>query len=497
MIPSWLMNKQARTALKNSQPEQAHRILDELTAAGHKRAWNLRPEVVRCYVERGERALARDDIPGAWKDLQPAETLDPEDIGVVRLRKSLIRLLLTEARILLELGDPTAATNTLNRLRERGGLAPEASLLEEAAQDWVLSRELADRGEFALLKPQLEQIRRRLGGRTAGLDRFQAELTAKEEKYRTAWDLLRQSADARDWPTMMALADEIISVAPRDREAWQARSRAWQVLQPEVLPSKPPVSLAARTPVPAHTGIHTPIPDPGDPEHRTNGYAKIDPVEVQPQAYPVGMSSRFDEAGPGSMPKQFYLFIDGVGAWLVCLNSRLILGQATGETPVDVPLFADVSRIHACLIRDEESWVMESTASAKTASGTVQRKILETGDPISLGQTCGLTFEQNVPGCLTARLVLTGSRRLPMAVDGVILMADMLVCGPGSRVHISIPSIKQPLYLVRQQNQLWVQWKGPFRINGEPVMDRAPLPMCGSVTSEDFTFAIEPVAGRV
>ena len=83
-----------------------------------------------------------------------------------------------------------------------------------------------------------------------------------------------------------------------------------------------------------------------------------------------------------------------------------------------------------------------------------------------------------------------------MAVDGVILMADMLVCGAATKVHIPIPSMKQPLYLLRQQNQLWVQWTGQFRVNGEPVTDRAPLPMSGSVTSEDFTFAIEPIAGR-
>lgn len=495
------MNKQARTALKNTQPEQAHRLLDQLTKDGHRRAWSLRPEVVRAYVERGERALGRDDIQGAWKDLQPAEILDPEDVGVLRLRKSLVQLLLTEARILLELGDPTAATNALNRLREKGVVAPEAALLEEAAQDWVLSRELADRGEFVLLKPQLEQIRRRLGGRTAGLDRFQAELTAKEEKYRTAWDQLRRSADERDWPQMMVLADEIISVAPRDREAWQARSRAWQVLQPEPLPLSSP---AARTPMPSKTGIH--VDGPNGYGQNGNGQAQPVAPAVQVQGAngrnengygggQVQSSARFDEAGPGLMPRQFYLFIDGVGAWLVCLNSKVVLGQATGETPVDVPLFADVSRVHANLIRDEESWVMESNAAARTPGG-VDRRILNAGDSIALSATCCLKFEQNVPGCLTSRLVLMGSRRLPMAVDGVILMADMLVCGSGTRVHIPMSPMKQPLYLVRQQNQLWVQWKGPFRVNGEPVTDRAPLPMSGSVTSEDFTFAIEPVAGR-
>src|SRR5262249_59757954 len=62
---------------------------------------------------------------------------------------------------------------------------------------------------------------------------------------------------------------------------------------------------------------------------------------------------------PQPLPKRFFLWIDGVGAYLVCLGNRVSIGQATGEGPVDVPLFADVSRIHAALTRDTEGYLLE------------------------------------------------------------------------------------------------------------------------------------------
>jgi hypothetical protein len=104
-----------------------------------------------------------------------------------------------------------------------------------------------------------------------------------------------------------------------------------------------------------------------------------------------------------------------------------------------------------------------------------------------------MTFELPVPGGLSARLLLSGGRRLPMAVDGVLLMADMLVLGRGEKVHIHIPELEKPVYLVRQKDQLFIQWEGEFRIEGEKHEGRALLPRAGTVIADPFTFAVEPV----
>ena len=45
--------------------------------------------------------------------------------------------------------------------------------------------------------------------------------------------------------------------------------------------------------------------------------------------------------------RRFLLWIDGVGGYLVCLGDEVILGQASSEYQVDIPIQADLSRRHA------------------------------------------------------------------------------------------------------------------------------------------------------
>ena len=207
---------------------------------------------------------------------------------------------------------------------------------------------------------------------------------------------------------------------------------------------------------------------------------------------PAASSTENLEPSPDAAPpKRFFLWIDGVGAWLVCLSPRIAIGQASPEAgPVDVPLFADVSRIHATLTRDEESYLLESNRDVRVNGRPVSRILLQSGDRIAIS-SCTMNFEQPVPECLTAKLTIDGGRRLPMAVDGVLLMADMLVLGPGEKVHVRMPELKQPLYLFRQKDRLGVRWHDEFVVDGQKCRDRALLPLRGSVISDAFSFAIE------
>src|SRR5262245_60850414 len=107
--PAWITRWQAREALKNGQPEEAHRLFDSLVAAGNRRAWALRGDVVLGYVERAEQSLRREDVEVAWADLLKAEGLLPNDAGVTRLRETLTRLALAEARAQLENAKPLPA----------------------------------------------------------------------------------------------------------------------------------------------------------------------------------------------------------------------------------------------------------------------------------------------------------------------------------------------------------------------------------------------------
>src|SRR5436305_1071977 len=169
--PAWMVKYQAREALKNGRPEDAHRLYDGLVSSGAGRVWALRGDVIRGYVERAEKALRNDDVESDWKD-------------------------------------------------------------------------------------------------------------------------------------MLRCADEVLNVAPRHREAQQARNRAWQVLQPEAI--RPTPSL-----------------------EDTVSLSRAPAVQIEDALQPP--------------VKRFFLWIDGVGAYLVCLGNRISIGQATGVLPVAVTLVATVS----------------------------------------------------------------------------------------------------------------------------------------------------------
>src|SRR2546423_1369100 len=100
----------------------------------------------------------------------------------------------------------------------------------------------------------------------------------------------------------------------------------------------------------------------------------------------------------------FYLWIDGVGGYLVLLNHRISLGLATPGATVDVPLVADVSREHAFVTRDPEGYLLHALRPARVNGRSIEKALLHHGDRVTLGNCCQLQFLQPVPISTSARL---------------------------------------------------------------------------------------------
>src|SRR5262249_31778620 len=149
---------------------------------------------------------------------------------------------------------------------------------------------------------------------------------------------------------------------------------------------------------------------------------------------PLSLQSTHDQPGE-IIPQRFLLWIDGVGGYLVCMGSRVTVGQATSDSFVDIPLFADVSRLHATVTRDNEGYLLEAVRPVQANSEPVDKALLRPNDRLTLGNGCHLRFRQPAPVSTSARIDITSGHRLPLTVDAVLLMADTLVLGPGSRVH--------------------------------------------------------------
>ncbi len=444
----WLAVRQAQDALRHGRLDEAHRLLRQPGAEGHRHSWELLRQVARGFAERGAHRFTEEDAEGAWKDLVRAEQVGGAEEVTARLRQALTRRGLAEVRALLEAGDPARAAEWIVRLRDRAVRRPDLDQTEQAVRDWTRAQDLADRGDFAEAVRSAERAARLLSPCPAALQLLQKDLARRRETFPSQIVRLHGMVEEGRWREVIVLADQILALAPHHAETRNARERAWRVLDPRT----------------------------GDTP-RTAALPKDDT--------------------PGTPGERFLLWVDGVGGYLVCLDHRVTLGQATAENRVDVPLVADVSRRHATLTRDPEGYVLEAARSARVNGSPAERALLQSGDRITLGESCQLQFRQPVPVSASARLDLVSGHRLPLSVDGILLMADTIVLGPGNHVHVPMPDLKQPVVLYRQKNGLGVRYAGDLSVDGQTCQGRGTLGPTSKVSGDDFSLTIEPVGTRL
>ena len=483
ILSFYLAAWQARDALRNGQPDVARRILEPFAQAGYGKALKLNVEVARAYCVRAEQSRRHDNPEAAWKDLLAAEGLQTGLPELVEFRRLLTGQGLIACKEHLRLGKPLRMLEALARLKQRTAFHPEFDSLDEAARDWILALEMADRGDFLAAQGTLAKAKERTSPDVhPAFDYPAADLARRAEQYRAAVEGLYGAAEAKQGRAIHEWAEAVTAVAPNHRDARTLKAKAWEALHPE-LP-------AARVASESGASVQAAGPD----------------FTALTMAYPpkVDLPLSASERGPGgevsspgsTIPKRFVLWIDGVGGFLVCMAPRITFGQATALGPVDVPLFADVSRLHAELSRDGEGYVLESPREVMVNGASAKRTILRTGDRVTLGATCQFIFLQPGPISPSARLELVSGHRLPVAVDGILLMAENLILGPGPQAHVLLPEGAGNLVFYRSQEGIGFRCPGEFHIDNRPHRDRAALPVPCHVACEPVSFALEPYGSR-
>ena len=447
---AWLAMRQAQEALKHGRLEIALRLLSQPHVQDRRGTVVLVSRLARAFVERAEHSLRKDDPEAAWRDLLQAEHLHTPDKSAERLRDALTRLGVAEVRALLQTGAPDRAEEAVARLRGRLIHSPELEVLDEAARAWLAARDLAGRGEFEQALEAVDRARRMV--RDVGpLEEYRSDLAQRQQMFGAQLARLHAAAGAGRWTDALQAAEQVLAVAPQHAEARKVRGQAWKTLEP--------VTVAL-------------------------GESPSETVASARQA-------------PQASPDRFLLWIDGVGGYLVCLGSRITFGQAIPGSPVDVPMVADVSRMHATLARDGEGYILEAVRALQLNGQAVTRAMVRPGDRVTLGPSCQFQFQQPVPASATARLDLVSGHRLPLGVDGVILMAETLVMGSGPQVHLTVPDLKEPVVFFRHKDGLGLRHAGGLTVNGQRVPERTMLGARALVSGDDFAFAVEPVESTV
>ncbi len=547
MLGHWrIVLRQAEEAARVGRFEEALALANRPDVADHHHAVQFRNRLALDLIGRATRRGAVDDLGGAIDDLDLAERIGAPPDSLAAARLSLADRVAEEVRTDLDSGDPARALERIEDLARHKVSGPALRRTREIAEAWQAALAEGRRGEFGRAQEQLDRAERLAAGAGAigaqqAVVAARVELEARQKTAAPRVEALYTALTDGKWPAILTAAESVLATVPEHPAARQARTRAWQ--QIAAISPAAAAQWAARGPLGFQAAAGNPRPEPAERERerdrepvaapereRPVGLAEARPVEGDgifwigdaaprvagpvptptaatataptermPRPFALGRGpaavarpvARVEGDGPRG---RFLMWVDGVGGYLVCMEDRIVLGRAGPDSRADVPLMGDLSRHHASLVRNGEGYLLEahqaSFVNGKPVDGQV---VLRDGDVIRLGSTVELEFRQPSPISATARLAIVSRHRLPLAVNGVLLMAETCIVGGSGLAHIPAPALEHPVVLYRQAGALWCRAPGAFDVDGKTCAARAPLTARSSVLGDGFSFSLEPI----
>ena len=208
---------------------------------------------------------------------------------------------------------------------------------------------------------------------------------------------------------------------------------------------------------------------------------------------PFKSTNRESQTVSTSQCRKFMLWIDGVGAWQLCVGDSFIVGAPSIEKQsADIALLANVSRQHATVHRTGEEWRLDAHNRTSVSGKDVNEStVLCSGDEIRLAERVRLGFR--IPSVLSTSAVIDfeSDHRPSHSVDGIILLADHCLLGPKRDHHIFCANWPDLVVVYFKDGQLRCRSKMALTVDGTAVRDSAVLKHGAVVTAEDLRFRIE------
>lgn len=167
------------------------------------------------------------------------------------------------------------------------------------------------------------------------------------------------------------------------------------------------------------------------------------------------------------------LQVDGLGSLLLLQNDRVSIGTASSSMRCDLTLQTEGDSVPMLICRDDEDYFAESTS----------RRLLASGDSITVGQRGRLRFTKPVPASSSAILEVTGAKLPRRDIRRVVLLADSLLFG-SSACHFCLPVDGMPIIMQPSEAGYTLHRQGGFDIKSLAVGD--------SVRIDDTRFALTP-----
>jgi hypothetical protein len=191
--------------------------------------------------------------------------------------------------------------------------------------------------------------------------------------------------------------------------------------------------------------------------------------------------------------QRFLLWVDAVGGYLVCLADEVTVGQPDSQRGVDVPILGDLSARHIRIRRDAEGYLAQVRRPIKLNGRTVEDAAALSADcELEMGSGVRLRFRRPHPLSATAQLLPLSRHRTQPSTDGVLLMAESLVLGPGPGCHVICPAWPREVILYRQGGELWCRATGVLDIDGvRHATGCGRVSLDSHVSGDDFSLSLE------
>jgi len=201
-----------------------------------------------------------------------------------------------------------------------------------------------------------------------------------------------------------------------------------------------------------------------------------------------------DSTMPGHTDQRFLMWVDAVGGFLVCCGPKVVLGQAAPGNRIDVPIQGDLARRHATLCRDHEGYTLSAEGPTRVNGVPVRgATALRDGALIELGSAVKFRFRLPHPLSCTAQLLPASHHRTRPASDGVLLLADSCLLGPGMGNHIVARHFTQDVLLFRQSGELRCRSSGTIEIDGVAWRGEGPVSTHSRVCGQEFSLTLEEI----
>ena len=191
--------------------------------------------------------------------------------------------------------------------------------------------------------------------------------------------------------------------------------------------------------------------------------------------------------------KDFIIWVDGVGGYLVCCGHKNLLGQAIPDSDVTIPLRGDVSRQHAMIETVEDRHLLHPFGPVciddrplNEAAVLIHDQIFQMGDAVAIG------YRKPHPLSSTAVLDFVSRHRTLPWSDAVLLAGDTIVLGSQTRNHVVCPHWKHEMILYRRTSGWCVKTKAAGSIDGHPLKNQT-LQDKSYITGENYSFSIEAI----